>query len=132
MVYTEEKIDAISRGISHTDDSICFIGLHPFHNQSNKKSRIDSIHHTQILFFSDENQIDQEASYYDALLDLEKDYPDQIDKMKVYDNRKGWEDEIETVPTLMVVDQRHVVVKIEGCVKKKEDIIKPLQHVLSK
>ncbi len=33
---------------------------------------------------------------------------------------------------LMVVDQRHVVVKIEGCVKKKEDIIKPLQHVLSK
>lgn len=51
--------------------------------------------------------------------------------MKVYDNRKGWEDEIETVPTLMVVDQRHVVVKIEGC-EKKEDIIKPLQHVLSK
>ncbi|MEC1626296.1 peptidoglycan-associated lipoprotein Slp [Bacillus mojavensis] len=97
-----------------------------------QKSRIDSIHHTQILFFSDEHQIDQEASYYDALLDLEKDYPDQIDKMKVYDNRKGWEDEIETVPTLMVVDQRHVVVKIEGCVKKKEDIIKPLQHVLSK
>ncbi len=83
-------------------------------------------------FFSDENQIDQEAPYYDALLDLEKDYPEQIDKMKVYDNKEGWEDEIETVPTLMVVDQRHVVVKIEGCVKKKEDIIKPLQHVLSK
>ncbi|MEG7378500.1 peptidoglycan-associated lipoprotein Slp [Bacillus subtilis] len=97
-----------------------------------KKSRIDNIHHTQILFFSDENQIDEEAPYYDALLDLEKDYPEQIDKMKVYDNKEGWEDEIETVPTLMVVDQRHVVVKIEGCVKKKEDIIKPLQHVLSK
>ncbi len=33
--------------------------------------------------------------------------------MKVYDKKEGWEDEIETVPTLMVVDQRHVVVKIE-------------------
>lgn len=54
-----------------------------------KKSRIDNIHHTQILFFSDENQIDQEAPYYDALLDLEKDYPEQIDKMKVYDKKKA-------------------------------------------
>ncbi len=39
---------------------------------------------------------------------------------------------LKLFPTLMVVDQRHVVVKIEGCVEKKEDIIKPLQHVLSK
>ncbi|MCG8395400.1 hypothetical protein LWS67_01910 [Bacillus atrophaeus] len=97
-----------------------------------KKSGVDSIHHTQILFFSDEDHIDKEVPYYDALLDLEKDYPDHVDNMKVYDDKKGWEDEIETVPTLMVVDQSHVVVKIEGCVKRKEDIIKPLQHVLAK
>ncbi|MEG9462262.1 hypothetical protein [Bacillus amyloliquefaciens] len=96
-----------------------------------KKNRIDSIHHTQILFFSDENHIDKEVPYYDAILDLEKKYPHHVDQMKVYDNRKGWEEEINTFPALMVINHRHVVMKIEGSVKKKEDIIKPMQHVLA-
>ncbi|MBR8692164.1 hypothetical protein CBF41_01985 [Bacillus velezensis] len=96
-----------------------------------KNNRIDSIHHTQILFFSDENHIDKEVPYYDAILDLEKKYPHHVDQMKVYDNRKGWEEEINTFPALMVINHRHVVMKIEGSVKKKEDIIKPMQHVLA-
>ena len=71
------------------------------------------------LVFSDENHIDKEVPYYDAILDLEKKYPHHVDQMKVYDNRKGWEEEINTFPALMVVNHRHVVMKIEGSVKKK-------------
>jgi hypothetical protein len=51
--------------------------------------------------------------------DLEKKYPHHVDQMKVYDNRKGWEEEINTFPALMVIRHFFIYMIFIG---KKQDL----------
>ena len=32
----------------------------------------------QLIFFSDEEEYEQEVSYYDAIIELKRDYPEEI------------------------------------------------------
>lgn len=40
--------------------------------------------------------------------------------------------EIETFPSLLVIDKKQVLVQIEGTVVSKEDILEPVSSALSK
>ncbi|MEH7234897.1 thioredoxin domain-containing protein [Bacillus sp. JJ1562] len=87
----------------------------------------------QIIFFSDEDNLRNESSYYDALLELKNKFPDEIANMKVVsseDNRLYTKYQIEEYPSLLIVQQDKVLEKIEGNMDKDE-IITPLENVLS-
>ncbi|MBA4537909.1 small peptidoglycan-associated lipoprotein [Bacillus aquiflavi] len=87
----------------------------------------------QILFFSDETALTEEAEYYDALLDLKKDFPIEINNMKVLinsENKKVYSEfDISTSPTILVLYNGEVIEKISGDVPK-EEIIEPLTKAL--
>ena len=38
----------------------------------------------QLIFFSDEEEYEREVSYYDALIELKRDYPEEIKDMKIF------------------------------------------------
>ncbi|THE11159.1 hypothetical protein E1I69_16080 [Bacillus timonensis] len=87
----------------------------------------------QIIFFSDENNLRNETSYYDALLELKNKFPTEIENMKVVssdENRLYTKYQIEQYPSLLIVQQDKILQKIEGNVDKDE-IITPLENVLS-
>ncbi|MEH7382362.1 thioredoxin domain-containing protein [Bacillus sp. JJ1533] len=87
----------------------------------------------QIIFFSDEENLRNESSYYDALLELKNKYPNEIANMKVVssnENRLYSKYQIEEYPSLLIVQQDKVLEKIEGNMDKDE-IITPLENILS-
>lgn len=85
----------------------------------------------QIFFFSDEENIDKEAKYYDALLDIKQKYPKAVRHMKVYQTEQKNPLKIHTFPSLVVIDNNQVIVKINGFVKSKEEIVRPITRALS-
>jgi hypothetical protein len=88
----------------------------------------------QLLFFSDDDNIDREAVYYDALLDIKKEFPEEIENMKVFsehNDSKQYEVEVDIYPSLLVIDKDGVVVHIEGAVLTKEEIMGPIANALS-
>jgi hypothetical protein len=88
----------------------------------------------QLLFFSDDDNIDREAVYYDALLDIKKEFPEEIENMKVFSEHsdsKQYEVEVDIYPSLLVIDKDGVVVHIEGAVLTKEEIMEPIANALS-
>ncbi|MBM7095981.1 MULTISPECIES: hypothetical protein [Alteribacter] len=69
------------------------------------------------VLFSDESQIEQEVNYYDAVLDLQQDHTDKIDSVKVVDSDEEeyiQSYDIESFPTLIIISDHEVKVKIEG------------------
>ncbi|WP_338451903.1 small peptidoglycan-associated lipoprotein [Niallia oryzisoli] len=88
----------------------------------------------QIVFFSDDEALEQEVSYYDAIIELKKDYPEQMKNMKIlsaseiddYDSIF----EIDQCPALLVYYRNRVIVEIEGKATV-EEIIAPIAKVLS-
>jgi hypothetical protein len=88
----------------------------------------------QLLFFSDDDNIDREAVYYDALLDIKKEFPEEIENMKVFSEQNDsgqYEVEVDIYPSLLVIDKDGVVVHIEGAVLTKEEIMEPIANALS-
>lgn len=89
---------------------------------------------TQILLFSDETAIAKEAIYYEALLDLKKEFPTEISSMKIILSANSDTElktySIEKYPTLLVVHNNEIMVKLEG-LKQKEEIMGSLTQVLS-
>lgn len=86
----------------------------------------------QLLFFSDDENIDREAIYYDAFLELRIEFPKEFENMKIIsvktDNRKY---EVDIYPSLLVIDKEKVIVHIEGPVLTKKDILDPVAKALS-
>ncbi|WP_096154796.1 MULTISPECIES: YbbN family protein [Bacillus] len=86
-----------------------------------------------LVFFSDESNIQDESSYYDALLDLKKTHPTEVSNLKVIkvtDERLLYKQfNIKSVPSLIVVEHNEVITSVEG-VKNKDDIITPIQQAL--
>ena len=92
----------------------------------------DYIEDIQLLFYSDVANIDREAVYYDALLDIKKEFPEEFENMKVIseknDNKKY---EVDIYPSLLVIEKEEIVVQIEGAVLTKTEIIEPIVHALA-
>ncbi|PLR84051.1 small peptidoglycan-associated lipoprotein [Bacillus canaveralius] len=88
----------------------------------------------QIVFFSNDTDYTEEASYYDALLELKKEFPVEVDNMMVFseDSAKSYYHafHIEQSPAIVIVYNDKVVAQVKGDVSK-EQIIQPLEQVLS-
>ncbi|SDP29576.1 Thioredoxin [Litchfieldia salsa] len=87
-----------------------------------------------IVFFSDEENLDKEGNYYDALLELKKNYPSNSLTMKVvplkeYDKYSNFN--INTFPTLLVMKNETVVKQIDGDAAT-EEIITSIEEALKK
>ncbi|MFS0654265.1 hypothetical protein [Bacillus sp. 179-C3.3 HS] len=52
--------------------------------------------------------------------------------MIVKEDRKGWKDEVDELPAILLINQEKVIVKVEGDVRSKEDIVSPLGHALDR
>ncbi|HAQ08500.1 MAG TPA: small peptidoglycan-associated lipoprotein [Bacillus bacterium] len=87
----------------------------------------------QVVFFSDEDDYNHEASYYDAIIELKKHYPNEMKNMMVIpaSNAKKYYDlfKVENCPAILVLYGDEVIAKVNGSVTKKE-IIEPLSAVL--
>ncbi|PMC35173.1 hypothetical protein CJ195_20495 [Bacillus sp. UMB0899] len=85
----------------------------------------------QIVFYSDDENIDREAIYYDALLDIKEEFPEEFENMRVVsENTDEHMYEVDTYPSLLVVSKEKILVQIEGIVLSKEDILEPVSNAL--
>jgi hypothetical protein len=119
--------------------SVIFITLSFFILSSCQENR--TITHIQfpddartLVFFSDESDIQNESTYYDAIIDLKRSFPDEVANLKVIhsDSEKILYKQfnIKTTPSLIVVHQNEVVTQVEGR-KQKEDIIVSIEQALN-
>ncbi|WP_261133832.1 thioredoxin family protein [Bacillus sp. Marseille-Q3570] len=86
-----------------------------------------------ILFSSKTNQT-EEKIYYDALLELQKDYPQMLNSIRVIKKKnKQIADyyNVSKFPTVIVFDGKDEIVRLEGK-KQVEEIKKKLDKVYSK
>lgn len=87
----------------------------------------------QIIFFSNEKDYKEEASYYDAIIELKKDFPDEIKNMKIIssENAKKYYEvfNVESSPALLLIYNDKVLVNIMGDTTT-DQIIKPLEEAL--
>jgi hypothetical protein len=83
----------------------------------------------QIVFFSNESDYSKEATYYDALIELKKNYPHEIKNMLVLSPTKGKNIyqayDIRACPALIVIYNDEIIVRIVGQTSK-EEIITPI------
>ncbi|GAM14628.1 MULTISPECIES: hypothetical protein [Bacillaceae] len=88
----------------------------------------------QVVFFSDDENYKQEASYYDAIIELKKEYPAEFDKIVVISaaNANRYYDlfKVKQFPAILVVHQDQVLANVNGNVTK-DQIIEPLSAVLN-
>ena len=88
----------------------------------------------QVVFFSDDENYKQEASYYDAIIELKKEYPAEFDKIVVISaaNANRYYDlfKVKQFPAILVVHQDQVLANVYGNVTKYQ-IIEPLSAVLN-
>ncbi len=88
----------------------------------------------QIVFFSDDEALEQEVSYYDAIIELKKAYPEEMKNMKILSAAELDEYsnifEIDRCPALLVYYRNRVIVEIEGKATT-EEIVAPIANVLS-
>lgn len=87
----------------------------------------------QVVFFSNEEDYKHEASYYDAIIELKKQYPSEFDNMMVIPasnaNKYYGLFEVEQFPAILVVHGDDVIAIVNGTVTK-DQIIEPLSAVL--
>lgn len=89
----------------------------------------------QIVFFSDKEKFENEISYYDAIIQLKKDYPDEIKNMKTLSPSQMDEFagliHVENCPAIIVFYNNKVIAEVTG-EATTEDITTPIANVLSK
>lgn len=88
----------------------------------------------QVVFFSDDENYKQEASYYDAIIELKKEYPAAFDDIVVIPaaNANKYYDlfKVKQFPAILIVHQDEVIANVNGNVTK-DQIIEPLSAVLN-
>ncbi|MGP3739268.1 hypothetical protein ACTWKB_10400 [Bacillus sp. 4A_MP2] len=52
--------------------------------------------------------------------------------MIVKEDRKGWKNEVDELPAILLVNNEKVIVKVEGNVRSKEDILSPICQALDR
>ncbi|OXS63410.1 hypothetical protein B0G93_103239 [Bacillus sp. V-88] len=87
----------------------------------------------QVIFFTDERNVSKEIPYYDAIIELKKQYPDHFKKLKVVSlNTKTTNDIADpppASPAIVVVEDNQIICKVEGH-HSKENIIKPVSRAI--
>ncbi|MBO8176357.1 small peptidoglycan-associated lipoprotein [Aeribacillus pallidus] len=100
------------------------------HETPSEKELMDE---NQVFFFSNESDYKNEVSYYDALIELKKEYPEVFKNMVVISPGKEHEVkerfDIDEYPALIIVHGNEIIVEVIGNVSK-EDIIKPVSTAL--
>ncbi|MDG5789483.1 hypothetical protein QA612_18655 [Evansella sp. AB-P1] len=84
------------------------------------------------FLFSDENHIQEESSYYDALLEFNRIHPEynhSINIIPAYEQQLTNYYNINVFPTLIVIYDLDVMVRIEG-LKETKEILKVLERNL--
>nr|WP_295973185.1 small peptidoglycan-associated lipoprotein [uncultured Bacillus sp.] len=88
----------------------------------------------QIVFFSNEEEYENEISYYNAIIELKKEYPEEIKNMKVLtalEMRKYYDQfKVNHCPAILVYYNNDVIVQIQGDAETK-DIVTPIAKALS-
>jgi hypothetical protein len=88
----------------------------------------------QVVFFSDDDNYKQEASYYDAIIELKKEYPAAFENIVVIPvaNAKKYHDlfKVKQFPAILIVHQDQVLANVNGNVTK-DQIIEPLSAALN-
>jgi hypothetical protein len=88
----------------------------------------------QIIFFSDERNISKEVAYYDAIIELKNEYPEDLKHLEVIDfnsDKSNTKVQSTAYPAIVVVDNNQVVTKITGKAHKNQ-IVKSVSHAISK
>lgn len=102
-------------------------------NEKEAKLFIDQ-HVKQVVFFSDSSNYNNEASYYDAIIELKQNFPNEIKNMKIVnptDTKKYFKAfDIDDCPAIVVVYEEETLVKVVGDVSK-EHIIEPMAKALA-
>lgn len=88
----------------------------------------------QVIFFSEEKEYYQEVAYYDALIELKKNFPAEMENLMVLTSsaEKEYYDkfDIKSGPALIVIYNDKIMVRIYGDATK-EQIIKPVSNALA-
>ncbi|PWW19825.1 hydrogenase expression protein HyaE [Cytobacillus oceanisediminis] len=112
--------------------SLLFVTSSCNHKEAKKELMIDDSV-KQIIFFSNHKQYEQEVSYYDAIIELKRSFPEEIKNMKIItasESKNYYNNfEVENCPAILLVYQDEVLVEIKGIVPK-EQIVKPLANAL--
>ncbi|MFD1735647.1 thioredoxin domain-containing protein [Bacillus salitolerans] len=94
-----------------------------FENRENDP-RLLSLLEADALLVSNEDTVDFENNYYDAILEIKKLYPTVLEEVVVvsHDEIKKLKNklEIETYPTLLLISNKKVITKIQGKQEKDE------------
>jgi hypothetical protein len=89
----------------------------------------------QIIFFSDETNVQQEAAYYDAIIELRRDFPNEVENMMVFskDEGKKYFDslQIKNSPAIIIIYNDEIVANING-LASKDQIMQPISQALLK
>ncbi|MEQ2526032.1 small peptidoglycan-associated lipoprotein [Robertmurraya yapensis] len=91
----------------------------------------------QVIFLSDETEsanLQTEAPYYDAIIELRQQFPNEFKNMKTISPHKA-EDYFDSIekkecPALLVIQNDKILVKIVGK-SSKEEIIQPIEAALA-
>jgi hypothetical protein len=87
----------------------------------------------QIIFFSDESNVQKEVPYYDAIIELKRDFPKEVENMMVFtrDEGKKYYDsfQIKNSPAIIVIYNDEIVANINGTVSK-DQIMQPVSKAL--
>ncbi|MDV2685266.1 hypothetical protein RYX56_12960 [Alkalihalophilus lindianensis] len=82
------------------------------------------------ILFSDAKALEEEHSYYDALLELQTQHPDKIPSFQVVDAEdkdRIKQFEIDTFPTMLILTGEDIHLRMEGP-QAKDDILTKLNH----
>ncbi|KOP81922.1 small peptidoglycan-associated lipoprotein [Cytobacillus solani] len=114
--------------------SLLFITSSCNHVDSKKDLNIDQ-NIKQLIFFTDDQAYEQEVSYYDAIIELKKDFPIDIKNMKIITakNARKYYDQfdIDRCPAILLVYNDQILVKVKG-EATKEQIVAPINSALEK
>ncbi|KKB73975.1 hypothetical protein KM903_17950 [Bacillus glycinifermentans] len=102
------------------------------HISADQNEQNDNTHRVKLLFFSDDEHMEQEVAYYDALMDLKQEFPKQVSGMEILHEKGDWKKDVHTFPSLLLVHDKKVLVKIEGKIKDKAKIVELLRKQLKK
>lgn len=91
--------------------------------------RLLTLLNADALYISNEENVHIENEYYNALLEIKKMYPGELEEIVVlshHDIQNIREQlQIETYPTLLLINQKKIITKIEGD-HKEASIIKEM------
>jgi hypothetical protein len=87
-------------------------------DSSEKQARIQSLLEADALFISNEENLTIENEYYDAILEIKRLYPGQMDEVVLltHNHQRYIRDKfnVTTYPTLLLIDKEQIITKIDG------------------